>query len=280
MRCELLAPVSSSSAMPILHTRPEPGIALVTISNPERRNALGLEEFEGLAQGWDMLAKDPEVRCVVLTGAGDKAFCSGAQLDVDFSVCPDIDHMIDQALLKTRLFCLPMVAAVNGHCVAGGFELMLASDVRVGSVAAKLGLPEVHWGIVPSGGAAMKLVEQIGHARAMQLMLTAELVTAAQALQFGLLNEVVEPEHVLPRAMHYARLIAGNSPLAVAHTKQLALAGRAEIWQAREMQERRSANIVRASADFTVGRHAFLKKTKPAYLSVNPGILNSSKVDT
>ena len=126
----------------------------------------------------------------------------------------------------------------------------------------------------------MKLVEQIGHARAMQLMLTAELVTAAQALQFGLLNEVVEPEQVLSRAMHYARLIAGNSPLAVAHTKQLALAGRAEIWQARELQERRSANIVRASADSAVGRHAFLKKTKPAYLSVNPGILNSLKVDT
>lgn len=265
--------------MPILHTRPEPGIALVTVSNPERRNALGPEEFEGLAQGWDMLAKDPEVRCVVVTGAGNKAFCSGAQLDADFSASPDIDDMVDRALLKTRLFRLPMVAAVNGHCVAGGFELMLVSDLRVGSASAKLGLPEVHWGIVPSGGAAMKLVEQIGHARAMQLLLTAELVTAAQALQFGILNEVVEPEQVLSRAMHYARLIAGNSPLAVAHTKQLALAGQAEVWQAREMEERRSANIVRASADSAVGRHAFLSKTKPAYLSANPGASRPSEVE-
>lgn len=251
--------------MPILHTRPEPGIALVTVSNPERRNALGPAEFEGLAQAWDLLASDPQVRCVVVAGAGSQAFCSGAQLDADFSASPDINDMVDRALLKTRLFPLPMVAAVNGHCVAGGFELMLAADVRVGSAAAKLGLPEVHWGIVPSGGAAMKLVEQIGHARAMQLLLTAELVTAQQALQFGILNEVVEPEQVLPRALHYARLIAGNSPLAVAHTKQLALAGRPQAWQTREKAERRSADIVRASADAEAGRHAFLCKTKPAY---------------
>ena len=251
--------------MPIIHTRPEPGIALVTISNPERRNALGPAEFEGLAHGWSMLSRDSEVRCVVVTGAGDKAFCSGAQLDADFSASLDIDEMVDRALLKTAVFRLPMVAAINGHCVAGGFELMLASDVRVGSASAKLGLPEVHWGIVPSGGAAMKLVEQIGHARAMQLMLTAELVTATQALQFGLLNEVVEPEQVLARAMHYARLITGNSPLAVAHTKQLALAGKAEVWQARETQERRSANVVRDSADSAAGRHAFLSKTTPKY---------------
>lgn len=251
--------------MPILHTRPEAGIALVTVSNPARRNALGPEEFEALARGWDMLAADPEVRCVVVTGAGEAAFCSGAQLDADFSGVPEIDDMVDRALLKTSLFPRPLVAAVNGHCVAGGFELMLASDVRVGSAAAKLGLPEVHWGIVPSGGAAMKLVEQIGHARAMRLLLTAELVTAAEGLQLGVLNEVVETAQVLPRALQLARIIAGNSPLAVAHTKQLALAGRVDSWRAREPAERRSAALVRASADSAAGRRAFLTKQNPVY---------------
>jgi enoyl-CoA hydratase/carnithine racemase len=251
--------------MPILHTRPEPGIALVTVSNPECRNALGPDEFEGLAREWDVLSKDPKVRCVVVTGAGEKAFCSGAQLDADFSAVFDLDEMVDRGLLKTRPFSLPIVAAVNGHCVAGGFELMLASDVRVASAAAKFGLPEVHWGIVPSGGAAMKLVEQIGHARAMQLMLTGELITAAQAREFGILNDVVEPDQVLPTAMRYARVIAGNSPLAVAHTKQLALAGRGEIWREREAGERLSTAIVRGSADSSIGRHAFLTKQKPVY---------------
>jgi enoyl-CoA hydratase/carnithine racemase len=251
--------------MAILTSRPEPGIALLTVSNPDRRNALGPAEFEGLARAWDALADDSAVRCVVVTGAGDAAFCSGAQLDADFSGVPDIDAMVDRALLKTRVFPRPVVAAVNGHCVAGGFELMLAADVRIGSSAARLGLPEVHWGIVPSGGAAMKLVEQIGHARAMRLLLTGELVSAAEALQLGILNEVTDPGEVLPRAMQVARLIAGNSPLAVAHTKQLALAGRADLWRAREAQERLSAGIVRASEDSALGRRAFLAKQTPSY---------------
>lgn len=251
--------------MPVLQSRPEPGIARVTISNPSRRNALGRQEFEDLASVWEALARDPDVRCVVVTGEGQAAFCSGAQLDADFSGVPDIDEMVDRALLKTRVFPIPMVAAVNGHCVAGGFELMLACDVRVGSDSAKLGLPEVHWGIVPSGGAAMKLVEQIGHARAMQLMLTAELVPAAQALQMGLLNEVVPAAEVLPRALAIARVIAGNSPLAVRHTKQLALAGREAVWRAREAGERQSTALVRASPDAAAGRRAFLTKSQPVY---------------
>lgn len=251
--------------MPILQTQPEPGIALVTVSNPARRNALGPREFEALAQGWDRLANDAQVRCVIVTGDGAQAFCSGAQLDADFSGVPDIDRMVELALLKTRVFPKPLIAAVNGHCVAGGFELMLACDLRVGSHAAKLGLPEVHWGIVPSGGAAMKLVEQIGHARAMQLMLTGQLVSADTALQFGLLNETVAADAVLPTALRYARAIAGNSPLAVAHTKQLALAGREATWRAREATERRSAGVLRASADSAEGRRAFLGKRAPAY---------------
>jgi len=253
--------------MPIIHTRPEPGIALITVSNPQRRNALGPREFEELALGWDRLANDGQVRCVVVTGEGIQAFCSGAQLDADFSGVPDIDHMVDRALLKTRVFPKPMVAAVNGYCVAGGFELMLACDLRVGSVTARLGLPEVHWGIVPSGGAAMKLVEQIGHARAMQLLLTGQLVTAETALEFGILNETTAPDAVLPTALRHARVIAGNSPLAVTHTKQLALAGREATWREREAAERRSAGEVRTSAESAEGRGAFLRKREPAYAS-------------
>ena len=251
--------------MPILYTQPEPGIALVTVSNPARRNALGPREFEALAQGWDRLANDAQVRCVIVTGDGDQAFCSGAQLDADFSGVPDIDHMVELALLKTRVFPKPLIAAVNGHCVAGGLELMLACDLRIGSHAARLGLPEVHWGIVPSGGAAMKLVEQIGHARAMQLLLTGQLVSAETALLFGLLNETVPADEVVSTALRYARAIAGNSPLAVAHTKQLALSGREAMWRERETMEKWSAGIVRASADSAEGRSAFLGKRDPAY---------------
>lgn len=253
--------------MPIVITRPEAGVALVTIDNPARRNALGPSEFHALARAWDDLEGDRSVRCIVVTGSGQQAFCSGAQLDADFSVVHDPDAMVDAALLKTRLMPKPMVAAVNGHCVAGGFELMMACDVRVASEAARLGLPEVHWGILPSGGAAMKLIEQIGHARAMQLLLTAELIPAARAQEYGLVNDVVPAGDVLAAALAIARRIAGNSPLAVALTKESALKRRAAVWASMEAEERERAIRVRASRDNAIGRQAFLGKSDPDYPS-------------
>lgn len=251
--------------MPILLSVPEPGLALVTIDNPSRRNALGPLEFGQLIDCWRQLERDPRIRCVIVTGSGTQAFCSGAQLDADFSVVPELDSMIEQALLKTRALPMPMIAAVNGHCVAGGFELMLACDLRVASSTAKLGLPEVRWGIVPTGGAAMKLVDQIGHARALQLLLTAELISAQQALEFGVVNAVQVPEAVMSEALRLARLIMGNSPRAVAQTKRLALLRSLAGWSTQEHEERAGTARVRASADSAIGRHAFLERVVPQY---------------
>jgi enoyl-CoA hydratase len=251
--------------MPIVIDALEPGLARVMVSNPTRRNALGPDEFFGLAQAWDRLEADRSLRCVVVTGEGDQAFCSGAQLDADFSAVADVDEMVDRALLKTRLFSKPLVAAVNGHAVAGGLELMLACDLRVASASARLGLPEVHWGIVPSGGAAMKLIDQIGQAPALQLLLTGELVSADQALAMGLVNRVVAPGEVMAAALALARTVAANSPVAVAHTKRLAYGSRPRQWAAQEPEERRSAQAVRHSPDMAVGRAAFLGKKPPRY---------------
>jgi enoyl-CoA hydratase len=251
--------------MPIICSRPAPGVALLTVSNPRRRNALAIEDFQQLAVCWLDLEADASLRCVVLTGEGDAAFCSGAQLDVDFTLVEDIDDLVDRALQKTRVFPRPGIAAINGHCVAGGFELMLSSDLRVASEAALLGLPEVRWGIVPSGGGAMKLREQIGHARAMQLLLTGQLVSAREALALGIVNEVVAAAKVLPRALELAAAIARNSPLAVMHTKRLALQAGSREWQQREHAEREAARLVRASEDNERGRAAFLSKSQPQY---------------
>ncbi len=254
--------------MPITCTRPDSGIALITISNPGRRNALGVTEFTELALLWDELEADRTLRCAVVTGEGTVAFCSGAQMDADFSVVGDIGAMVDKALLKTRVFPKPIVAAVNGHCVAGGFELMLSSDLRVASDSARLGLPEVRWGIVPSGGGAMKLIEQIGQARALQLLLTGELVSAQTALAYGLVNEVVPAGEVIPQALRLASVIAANSPLAVMHTKRLALELQQARWQEKEHAERVSAKTVRQSEDCRLGRTAFATKTSPTYRSL------------
>ncbi|MGA0570033.1 enoyl-CoA hydratase/isomerase family protein [Variovorax sp. VNK109] len=252
--------------MTISISRPEEFIGLIEIDNLARRNALGLADFLGLADAWRELGADTSIRCIVVTGAGDHAFCSGADLGADFSSVEDVDALVDAALLKTRLFPKPVIAAINGHCVAGGFELMLSADLRVVSVSAKLGLPEVRWGIIPSGGGAMKLIEQIGHARAMQLMLTAELISAGEALDMGLVNRVEPAERVLDAALGLARLIASNSPRAVQSTKLSALSLRASQWQSREPAEREMAQTMRTTEDCKEGRRAFFEKRAPGYV--------------
>lgn len=251
--------------MTIHITYPDDRIALITIDNQARRNALGIEEFEGLAAAWTHMEELEHVRCVVLTGAGDAAFCSGAQLDVDFSSSPALDRLIDAALLKTRIFPKPVIAAINGHCVAGGFELVMSSDVRIASEHALLGLPETRWGIMPSGGGAMKLIEQIGYARALFLLLTGQLVSAREALESGILNRVVPREQVLQSALDVARTIAANSPLAVYLTKRAALARCHAAWRAQEPAERNRAARMRASPDARLGKQAFLVKETPEY---------------
>lgn len=251
--------------MSIELTFPEPFLCVVTIDNMEKRNALGVDEFRGLACAWARLSECHDIRCIVLTGRGEQAFCSGAQLDIDFSELGDVDDWIDRALLKTRFYPIPLVAAVNGHCVAGGLELMIACDVRIVSEKALLGLPEVRWGIVPTGGAAMKLVDQIGYAQAMQLLLTGELISAEKALQLGLINQVCSAGDVLSKAMAVARQIASNSPNAVQHTKRLALAKRFERWAEQEPGERLAALDARSSTDIKKGIAAFLNKIKPIY---------------
>jgi enoyl-CoA hydratase len=251
--------------MPIELTFPEPFICVVTIDNMEKRNALGTEEFRGLAGAWETLTDRQDIRCIVLTGRGQQAFCSGAQLDSDFSELGDVDDWIDRALLKTRFFPIPLVAAVNGHCVAGGLELMIACDIRIASEKALLGLPEVRWGIVPTGGAAMKLVDQIGYAQAMQLLLTGELISADKALQVGLINQICSAEDVFSKAMAIARQIAANSPHAVRHTKRLALFKRFERWGEQESGERLAALDARNGSDIRKGISAFLEKSTPIY---------------
>ena len=245
------------------------GIAHVLLNNPARSNALTLDMFHALAALWPKLQADTSVVVVVLSGAGvaegNAAFCSGADLSANLAEIPGMDGVVERALLKTKLFTKPIVAAVNGHCVAGGLELMLAADIRIASADAKLGLPEVRWGIVPSGGAAMKLIDQIGYAHAMQLLLSGELIGADRAREIGLVNDTVPAHEVVPKAMSLAELIARNSPVALAATKQAALAQRCADYAAREGAEQALVARVRASGHPVIGIEAFLNRRRPVY---------------
>src|SRR5262249_41842942 len=195
-----------------------PHVALVTIDNQPRLNAMTRAMMADLARVWDALERG-ETRCIVLTGAGGRAFSAGADISGDLSAREETAKMIGHALLKARAYTKPIVAAVNGDCVGGGLELLLSTDVRVAAPHARFGLPEVKWSIYPFGGATIKLIQQIGHVHAMDLLLTARLIDAAEAARLGLVNQVVEAERVLPVALEIAEHIAANSPSAVQAVK-------------------------------------------------------------
>jgi enoyl-CoA hydratase/carnithine racemase len=240
-------------------------IAVVTIANEARRNAMTRVMLADLAELWDRLDRDDDCRCVVLTGAGERAFSSGADLAGDLSAGPETARVINRALLKNTPFSKPIVAAVNGDCVAGGVELLLSTDIRAAAPDARFGLPEVRWSIYPFGGATVKLAQQIGHVHAMDLLLTGRLVDAAFAERVGLVNLVVERERLMPWALETAAAIAANSPAAVQAVRTQISAGIADYARSREALEQELGERVRASRHFAEGVAAFREKRKPDY---------------
>lgn len=251
--------------MEIRVERHEPHIAVVTIVNEARRNAMTRAMMADLAELWDRLDQDQECRAVVLTGAGDRAFSSGADLAGDLSAGPETAHLVNRALLKNTPFSKPIVAAVNGDCVAGGVELLLSTDIRAAVREARFGLPEVRWSIYPFGGATVKLVHQIGYVHAMDLLLTGRLVDAAFAARVGLVNDVVERDRLMPWALETAAAIARNSPAAVQAVRTQISAAIADYARSREALEQVLGDRVRASPHFAEGVAAFREKRKPDY---------------
>jgi enoyl-CoA hydratase len=241
-----------------------PHVVVVTIDHQPRRNALTRSMMAELAGLWDAFAR-ASYRCIVLTGAGAQAFSAGADMSGDLSAEPEMARVVNRALLKQEPYAVPIVAAVNGDCVAGGLELLLSTDIRAAAPHARFGLPEVRWSIYPFGGATIKLVQQIGHVHAMELLLTGRLIDAAEAARIGLVNRVVPAAALLPWALETAEVIAANSPSAVQAVKQQITATIAEHARSREALEQELGDRVRASAHFREGVAAFLAKRRPRY---------------
>jgi len=204
------------------------GIGLITLNRPHAKNALNPEAVVLLTRAWERFAKDPSIRVVVITGAGD-CFCSGADLgrlitlisgerepedewDREIKKDPTITQ---KALLRTNIVQKPVICAVNGHAIAGGMELLQGTDIRVCSKDALFGLQEPKWGLFPVGGSTVRLPRQIPFAIAMEILLTAKLLDSKRALKYGLVNYVVEKDEVLPKALELAKMIVENGPTAV-----------------------------------------------------------------
>ena len=239
-------------------------VVVVTIDNQPRRNAMTRAMLADLARVWDELERGP-CRCIVLTGAGERAFTAGADISGDLSASAETAKVVSHALLKQDTYTKPIVAAVNGDCAGGGLELLLCTDVRAAAPHARFGLPEVKWSIYPFGGATIKLVQQIGHVHAMELLLTATLIDAAEAARIGLVNRVLPVAELMPWALATAEQIAANSPSAVQAVKQQISATIAEHARSREALEQELGDRVRSSPHFREGVAAFREKRRPEY---------------
>ena len=171
------------------------GIALITINRPERLNAMDAEHYAALSDAWIQVRDDPAIRVAVITGAGERSFTTGADIKSFISVAPDMSEFWltqRQQLLNRGLeVWKPVIAAVNGYCIGGGMTLMLATDLRLAVPHATFGLAEVRRGVIPANGGTQRVVHQLPHAIAMEMLLTGDPIDAETAARWGLINRVV-----------------------------------------------------------------------------------------
>lgn len=266
--------------MSLIQVERDSGVAIVTLNRPERRNALNAEMMIRLAEIWDEVAQDDRVRVVLLGGAGERAFCAGADLDTLVPLATGAraprtvwerrwvdEHqaLVSRALLRNAEFCKPVVAALNGMAVAAGFELMLAADIRLASPAAGFQLPEVRHGLIPSGGALARLPRQIGWVNAMEIVMEAAPVDAERALAMGLINRLVAAKDLDAAARVLCGRIAEGAPLAVMKAKEAMLrSSGTALSQAFAIEEECQA-VVLASEDAREGSLAFTQRRAPRF---------------
>lgn len=244
-------------------------VAIITINRPERRNAMDAEHYAGLSRAWTEVRDNPAIRAAIITGAGDKAFSAGADLK-SFTAAPAplAELMLTQQgqLLNRGLeIWKPVIAAVNGACLGGGTTLVLATDIRVAARHATFSVAEVKRGLFPANGGTQRLIQQLPHAIAMELLLTGDSIDAVTAERWGLVNRVVEPDDLMPVALDYARRIAENAPLAVQAAKELALRSRDVDLATGLRLEQLMLRLLQTSADASEGSTAFSEKRPPRY---------------
>src|SRR5215468_9377776 len=243
-------------------------VAIITINRPEKRNALSIKTREEGAALMEQLRGDDSVGVVVITGAGEKAFIAGADIG-EFSGRSAITQrgVMTQRNLFNAIdsFPKPVIAMINGYCLGGGCELALACDLRIASETASFGQPEINLGIIPGGGGTQRLTRLVGEGKAMELILTGEIIDATTAFMIGLVNHVVPAGQLEAKTMEIANRIAEKGPIAVSLAKEaVKLASRSNL----DEGLRREVDLFAlcfATEDKDEGVKAFLEKRKPAF---------------
>ncbi len=254
-------------------------IAYVTFNRAERHNAWDAETMCRLADAWKDFGEDGSLRVAIVTGAGDRAFSVGADLEQLIPLWTGVrkpqNEYEERALTDRKLTAhtlmrgfpmyKPIVAAVNGFCLAGGAELLWATDIRIAAEHASFGLSEAKRALVPAGGSMVRLPRQIPYAKAMEILLTGDRIPAQEAYNFGLVNYVVPAADVLPTAEKFARTLAANGPIALRKIKEAVVRSSGLPLSEAFKIETECAQEVMQSDDAKEGPRAFMEKRDPEY---------------
>jgi enoyl-CoA hydratase len=267
--------------MPIIYEK-KGRIAIVTINRPEARNSLDFETMGQLAKAWLDFRDDPNLWVAILTGAGDRDFCVGADLK---KFIPAVTEQIDElasgeksllgdeyppnaplvAVLREGDIWKPIIGAVNGICSSGGLEMLQGTDIRIAAEHATFSIAEPKRGLFPGGGSTVRLPRQIPYVRAMEILLTCEFITAQQAYEIGLINQVVSKEELMAAAMKIAEKICENAPLAIQAIKRSVRKGmNLSMDEALDMELKIAAEVF-MTEDAKEGPRAFVEKRKPVW---------------
>ena len=253
--------------------------AWVTINRPEAKNTMNAAVFVGLADAWEEVRANRDIRVAVLTGAGTEDFCCGGDLaemiplwtrakepqnEIEAKVLADT-KIVARVMFQDRPMLKPVIGAFNGRALGGGCEIAQATDIRIAAEHAIFGVPEPKQGLVPGAGTMVRLVRQIGYANAMKMLLTAEPVTAQEAKEIGLISEVVSADRLVERAEEVAAGVAANAPLALEAIKTAVFESYNLDWPDAFAVEAREAGRVMRSSDAREGPRAFKERRAPNF---------------
>ncbi len=243
-------------------------VAVVTVNRPDKLNALNIETREEIVEVFKALGQDDTVRVVVITGAGDKAFIAGADIDEFKGKTAIAQREImrsSRAFDAMEDFPKPVIAMINGFALGGGCELAMGCDLRIASAKARLGQPEIKLGVIPGGGGTQRLPRLVGEGKAMELILTGDMIDAEEARRLGLVNQVFAPEELRAKTMELANRIAEMSPVALAMAKQaVKSAARLDLRAGLDAETELFA-LTFSSEDKEEGVSAFVEKRKPVF---------------